>query len=334
MKNTYFYFRKPAKGGYMREGRERDPKQVQRLEELLSRLTVNEIAPIYESLTGETKVPSPKGRLCATLAAVLDVQSEDEFSPLWDSLPDYLRDAMLLGIVEEWFDPKAIETKHGIIAVVRKKEYGYSEKWIIVPNRRLGLFLAYPHRPLLSLPGWLRELFVPFVPKPQSWTLSPLAAKPESTWSNEAGIIDALPLLSRSLEFGAGARDSWEFSKKGLNKTEIARLRSGSGVAPFGIAAALGLDSVELLARYFACAATASVRKRLAAENAKTLEILRDLATQFSPPTRASATPTTNFASGVGWRRPFLTIIYRARRVGRRIFSGPLPRAGTISTFA
>lgn len=278
MSTTYYYFRKAKKGGYLREGRERDGHQVGRIEELLQRMTVNEIGPIFQALTGETKIPTPKERLCSSLATFLDIQTAEEFAALWEAFPDHLRDALNVGVFEEWFDPKPIETRHKIIAIGQEKEFGYRRKWTVAPNMRLGLFFVHPERSLLSMTGWLRELFVPFMPKPPSWTLVPLGRKPESTWSNEAGIVDGLPLLMRALDLDSGSLDPWELSKKGLKKTEIARLRSASGIPPFGAAASGGLDSVELLARFLSCFAIPAIRKQLAIQGDKTLDGLRSLA--------------------------------------------------------
>lgn len=281
MSTTYYYFRKLTDGGNSRPGERRDQHQVDRIVGLLQRLTIHELGPIFEAFTGEKKLPQPKDRLCAILASLLDFQTPEEFLPLWSALPAYLRDAVTLGTFEEWFDPKPIETAHGIVIVAKEKSYGYRQKYRVTPGIRLGFFVVHPDRPLLAMPGWLRELFLPFMPKPQAWTLAPLEKKPGSTWSNEAGIIDGLPLLLRALDLGNGTRDSWDLSKKGFNKTEIARLRSTSGIPPFGQAAALGLDSVELLARFLACFAGPGVRKKFAIQGGSTLEGLRSLATLF-----------------------------------------------------
>ena len=236
-----------------RTAKTRDESQSSRIELILSNYTIDQLAAFYRSLTGSAQLPKPKGRLAGAVARLLDIQSAQEYAALMGSLPAALREALERAVFEDWIPVKDLEARHGVTVIEKGRGSSYYwEKPAILPASRLELFALSEDKSHLALPGWLREFFIPFVTKPALWELHPLAAAPGQSWAIDQGIADILPLFRKALGDILQTMERRDLARKGLKKSELGRLRASSGLPAFGAAAARGLDSAELLARFLA----------------------------------------------------------------------------------
>ncbi len=248
MDKQYDLFRASA-----RTASRRDEAQSTRLTLILSSYTAEDLAGFHRSLTGSAQTPKPKARLVDVLAGLLDIQTPEEYAGLMEGLTPSLRDALVRGVFEDWIPVAELVSRHGVLIVESAKKYAYYEKTTrIIGASRLELFALDGTGSRLALPGWLRELLIPFVPKPEGWTIHPLARAPDRGWTVDGAVADILPLFRKALGEILETTERRELSRKGLKKADLGRLHATSGLPPFGIAAGHGLDSAELLARFLA----------------------------------------------------------------------------------
>jgi hypothetical protein len=248
MAAQYEYFRGPGESGD-----KRDEGQARRLYLLLSGYTMERLADFHRALTGLAKAPGPKARLAEALAELFDLQTQEEFAAFSVGLPPHLREALARGVTEDWIGVAEVEKGRGS-AIVRheKMRWSYESDAVLVADARLGFFRLDGRGEWLALEGWIRELLLPFVPKPRGWEALALPKSPRECWSVAEGVTEILPLFRAALRDQLAAFDPVELARKGLKKRGIAALRAASGIPAFGRAAAFGLDSAEHLARFLA----------------------------------------------------------------------------------
>lgn len=246
MEGKYELFR-----GRERRSATRDSDQASRIRLLLSGYPVVILTGFLESLTGQPKVSSTKLRLVDALTGLLDLQTPEEYAALLSRLSPPLRGLLERLVFADWLPLAELERDFGLRVEVPPRPY-YDDGPRFLAQGRMGLFMIDAERGHLGLQGWMRELLLPFAPKPGGWLLGPLDTPPPAPWSAVAALPESLPLFRRKLReiFLKESRD--EVARKGLRKTLLRELREASDLPRFGLADGEGLDSAELLARFLA----------------------------------------------------------------------------------
>ncbi len=239
--------------GGNRKATRRDATQTARLAEVLGGYSVSRLGGFFHALTGEVRVPAPKARLVEVLAQRFDIQTAEEYAAFCSRLPSHVVAAVERGIFDEWIRVAELEKLYGgPILYVEERRGWYPMRAVrLQPDARLEFFECDRQGANLRLEGWMRERFLPFVEKPRAWVPAPRAGPSGETWAADDVVSVSLPLLRAALKSHYEGMSRLDIARKGLKKTDIAKLRAVSGMPPFPRARAYGLDSIELLARFW-----------------------------------------------------------------------------------
>ena len=223
---------------------------AKRLANALLLFKLEDLKDAWYALTGNAFKAGSKDTLCAMLATLVDFKDQAAFDEFFGTLPPLLREALAKGAYEDYLPTKPFDKMYGKPIVSVKDDY-YYQSWSIDKASRLGIFKAVGEA-MLTLPAEWRSSFSPWLPKPEGYYLIPSEVPEGTVWTNTEAIQETIPLMIEALAELLKEKDAYETARKGLLKGSIKDARARCGQKPFAIAGSLGLDSIELFARFIA----------------------------------------------------------------------------------
>jgi hypothetical protein len=224
--------------------------EMERYREQLQGYTVDELHKIRKSLGFGFK----KGQKDALVSATLGFLSlvEQQFEEWFASLPAYLSSALKEATFKGFVDAGTVEASAGKPVSKGNRSY-YYDYHSLNPDLRLGMFDLYRKhdRTLLMLQPLFRRLLSSWLPTPAGYSVAPCAEQDLTGWSAANALSESMPLLLKSLERVLADEETCEkVLRRGLNKTTIKDLRKSSAYPSFPLAGKLGMDPIELIARF------------------------------------------------------------------------------------
>lgn len=261
-------------------------QEGRRLASDLSEYSVKALSSFYGALTGVRDLKGSKSVILDQLADLLDFQTQEGFDAFFTGLSPWLKEALRSAAFERYVDVKALESRHGVQIVSRKKNEFYNMYDLILnASEGADLFLLADEATLLlALP--LRSVFARWLPKPDGYTLKPAENPVGDPWSNVDSVRELIPLMVEAASDAFKGMDAFQAARKGLSKTSIKKARAACGQASFPVAGIHGLDSIDLFARALNCLFDAPVRRLSDGD-----EFIKHLADRFftvQPSSRAS----------------------------------------------
>jgi len=227
--------------------------EMEHYREYVQGYTVEQLHQIRKCLGFEFKRGDKNALVSATLGFLSLLGEEQQFNKWFDSLPSYLSLALEEATFKGFIDAGMVETAAGRPILKGDRVYYYDDYRTIRPDVRLGVFDLYRRydRTLLVLQPLFRLLLSSWLPAPSGYLASPCAEQAGEGWSAAETMSESMPLLLKSL--GQLLADYWKRDKtlrRGLNKTDVKELRKSSAFPSFPIAGKLGIDPIELVARF------------------------------------------------------------------------------------
>ena len=252
---------------------------ARRLAESLLVFKLDELKDVWFSLTGNPFKAGTKDSLCAMLATLVDFRDQAAFDEFFGTLPPLLRQALSQGAFEDYLESKPFDKIHGKPLISSKKDY-YYQSWTIDKASRMGIFMVADDSILVLPPEW-RAVFSTWLPKPEGYHLVGVTEPGGELWSNTNALQETIPLMVEAVAEPLKGKDKVEMVRKGLLKGVIKNARAQCGQKTFTIAGGLGLDSIELFARFIA-----AFESRTPKRPADTSVYLKELLRRFLNPTK------------------------------------------------
>jgi len=223
-----------------------------KLAEKLSHFRLEDLKHMHYALA-ESDLKNPKkADLAIAIARLVAWKDAEAFGSFFSTLPPALQDALTQGTFSQFVDVKRLETTYHIKIIKANDGYSYSFEHQFVPKSRFGFFLIYDGS-TLRLPPLLMDVFARYMPKPARYDAIPMQTPPAAACTMEHAVFETMPLAIDALAAKLNSYGRGDIPRKGLLKAELKACRAASGFGMFSVASRLGLDAMELFARFIAC---------------------------------------------------------------------------------
>ncbi|OHD79916.1 MAG: hypothetical protein A3J97_14795 [Spirochaetes bacterium RIFOXYC1_FULL_54_7] len=215
----------------------------------LAELRVQDLKALAEDLLGEKNLKFDKAGFCKHLAHRLDFKSQGDFDTFREALSPLQQKVLSIGAYHRYIPLQELEEHHPEPLVIGGK-YDYSRA--IVPEAGLGMCTIGDNFSLILYKP-IADCLRPWLPPPADYEIHPVPEPVGAPWVPVDTVLEALQLALKQIAGLWTRHHRAELARKGLLKGLVKQLRASSGLPEFPIGGTLGLDSLELLARFCAC---------------------------------------------------------------------------------
>ena len=166
-----------------------------------------------------------------------------------ETLSPLQKKALSIGAFHRYIPLRELEELHPA-PLVAGNRYNYS--YVIDPAAGLGM-CSIGDNSSFVLYQPIADCLRPWLPPPPEYELRPIAEPQGVPWVSTDTVLEALQLALKQITGLWTRHRRAELARKGMLKTLVKQLRAATGLPEFPIGSTLGLDSLELLARFCAC---------------------------------------------------------------------------------
>jgi hypothetical protein len=215
----------------------------------LEEMRLQDLKTLAADLLGEKNLKLDKAGCCRHLAHALDFKSKADFDTFLAALSPLQQKVLSIGAYHRYIPLQELEELHPEPLVVGNR-YNYSQ--VIDPAAGLGMCTIGDNSSLILYKP-IADCLRPWLPPPADYEIHPVAELVGAPWVSTDTVLEALQLALKQISGLWTMHHRAELARKGMLKTLVKQLRASTGLPEFPIGGTLGLDSLELLARFCAC---------------------------------------------------------------------------------